>query len=316
MKGTANVREARTYGLRPATLRAVKRMRLLYLFLLVPAALVFVFNYIPIYGILIAFTDFRAADGVFGSPWNNFAHFKLLFNSFSFLRSLRNTLIISISRLILGFPAPILLAILINEVRRLWFKKTIQTISYLPHFMSWVVLASIMFEVFSPQRGIINYFLKLLGHEPIFFLVSKVYFVPILILSGIWQGVGYGSILFLAAISAIDPNLYEAAYMDGANRFQNAVYITIPALRPIIVILFILSLKNILDAGFDQIFNLYSPLVYEVADVLDTYVYRVGLLEFQYGFATAVGLFKNLVGLLLIIFTNTVVQRFSEFGVW
>jgi putative aldouronate transport system permease protein len=294
----------------------VKRMRLLYLFFLIPAVFYIIFRYIPIYGIIIAFKDYRISKGILGSPWNNFEHFKMLFGSLFFVRIMRNTLLISFYRLIFGFPAPILLALLLNEVGNMPFKKITQSISYLPHFMSWVVLSGIMIEVLSPQRGIVGYLYTLLGHDPPNLLANTQLFRPILIVTGIWKEVGWGTVIYLAAISSIDPGLYESAAIDGATRFKRAVYITIPSIIPVITIMLILSLGKILDAGFDQIFNLYNPLVYEVADIIDTYVYRVGLIDRRFDFSTAVGLFKNVIGVTLLLGTNAVIKRFSEYGIW
>lgn len=296
--------------------KQVKKMKQLYLFLIIPAALVIVFNYFPMYGILIAFKNFRIADGILGSPWNDFRHFKNLFNNPGFIRVFRNTVNISLLRLLTGFPAPIILALLLNEIKLIKFKKVVQTMSYLPYFMSWVVLGGIVSEFFSPQRGPINYLLARLGMQPIHFLTSTTYFIPILLITAIWQGVGWGSIIFLASLSTVNLSLYESADIDGANRFQKARYISIPTLIPIMTILFILSLSGILNAGFDQIFNLYNPLVYKVGDIIDTYVYRSGLLELRYDYGAAIGLFKTLVGLILLVGSNIIIRRYSEYGIW
>jgi putative aldouronate transport system permease protein len=293
-----------------------KRMWLLYLFFLIPAASLFIFHYIPIYGIIIAFKDYRIGSGILGSQWNNFNHFKLMFANPFFPRILRNTLVISILRLIFGFPAPIMLALLINEVARMSVKRVVQSISYLPHFMSWVVLAGILIEVISPQRGIVGFIYTLLGKQPPNLLTDSRLFRPLLVLTGIWKDVGWGTIIYLASISSIDPGLYESSSIDGANRLQRAIYITIPSLIPVITILIILQIGGVLNAGFDQIFNLYNPLVYEVGDIIDTYVYRVGLIDRRFDFSTAVGLFKNAIGILLLVGTNAIIKRFSEYGIW
>ena len=293
-----------------------KKMRLLYLFFAISALFYIIFHYIPMYGVVIAFKDYRISKGILGSSWNNFEHFKMLFGGLFFIRIMKNTLLISFYRLIFGFPAPILLALLINEVGNMPFKRITQSISYLPHFMSWVVLAGIMIEIFSPQRGVIGYIYTLLGKDPPNLLTNIRLFRPILIITGIWKEVGWGTVIYLAAISSIDPGLYESAAIDGSSRFQRAVYITIPSIVPVITILFILSLGRILNAGFDQIFNLYCPLVYEVSDIIDTYVYRVGLIDRRFDFSTAVGLFKNVIGVMLLLGTNAVIRRFSEYGIW
>ena len=296
--------------------RRAKRYWMLYVIMLFPMVQMFIFKYIPIYGITLAFKDFKINLGFFRSPWNNFAHFKRIFASVYFGRILRNTIIISFYRVIFGFPAPIILALLINEVTAMGYKRVVQTISYLPHFMSWVVLASILVEILSPTRGLIGWIWALFGKEAPLILTSLTAFRPMLIISGIWQGVGWGTIVYLAALTGIDPQLYESAAVDGANRFRMAIHITLPSLVPVMTVLFILRLGGILNAGFDQIFNLYNPLVYEVADILDTYIYRVGLFGRRYGFGTAVGLFKSAIGVALIIGTNTIIRRFSEYGIW
>ncbi|GAB2556197.1 ABC transporter permease [Gracilibacillus alcaliphilus] len=294
----------------------VKKYTPFYLMLILPVIMLGVFSYGPMYGIIIAFKDFSPGLGMWRSPWNNFDHFTRMFNDFLFLRALRNTIWISLLKIIISFPAPIIFALLLNEVRQMTFKKITQSVSYLPHFMSWVILSSMIVEVFSPQRGIINYFIGLFGVEPIHFLASKAAFVPILVGTDIWKELGYAAIIYLATMSAIDPGLYEAADMDGANRFHKMIHITIPSIMPMIIVLFILRLGAILNAGFDQILNLYNPMVYEVADIIDTYVYRAGLEQFQLDYATAVGLFKNIVGILLIVFANMLIRRKSEHGIW
>jgi putative aldouronate transport system permease protein len=314
---TEIAREKRiAHSLRNEKKRKARKYALLYVFFLVPAAVLFIFHYIPIYGILIAFKDYRILYGILGSKWNNFEHFARLFTDPYFGRIFRNTLLISLYRIVFGFPAPIVLALLINEMGNLAFKRIIQSISYLPHFMSWVVLAGIMIEIFSPQRGIIGAVFNAFGKEAPNILTNVKAFRPMLIITGIWQSVGWGTIIFLAAITSIDPGLYESAAIDGANRAQRAAYITIPSLYPVMTILFILRLGQVLNAGFDQIFNLYNPIVYEVADIIDTYVYRVGLIDRQFDFSTAVGLFKNVIGVTLIFGSNAIIKRFSDYGIW
>ena len=294
----------------------VRRMRLLYLSLLPALLLLFVFNYIPIYGIVIAFKNFQASRGILGSPWNNFENFEVLLGSFQFQRVMRNTVIISVQRIVFGFPAPILLALIINEFANSWWKKGIQSITYLPHFISWVVMAGILVEILSPQRGIIGYLYTVLGRDAPLLLTNVSLFRPILIATDVWKEVGWGSVIYLAAISSIDPTMYDVARIDGAGRLRQATAITVPSLLPVITILFILRLSGILNAGFDQIFNLYNALVYEVADIIDTYMYRVGILSQEFEFATAAGLFKNVVGVALIVLVNAVIRRFSDHGIW
>ena len=281
--------------------------------LLLPALAYFIiFRYIPIYGLTLAFKDFKMSMGILNSPWVGLEHFERAFSSPVFSYVLKNTVIISLYRIIFGFPAPIIFAILLNEIKSVKFKKTLQTFSYLPYFISWVILAGIIVELLSPQRGAVNQLILLMGGTPIYFLTESDYFRFILISTGIWQSVGWGSVIYLAAISSIDLEQYDAAYIDGANRFRIIQHIIIPSIKPVIIILFILGLGDILNAGFDQIFNLYNPLVYKVGDIIDTYVYRVGIIEAQYSFSTAVGLFKNLVGFILVVSANYAIRFVGE----
>ena len=296
--------------------RRVKKYWLLYVLLLFPVGYTVLFSYVPMYGLQLAFKNFRAADGIWNSPWNNYKHFQILFQGLSFPRAFWNTLYISFMRLIFGFPAPIIFAILINEIRHLKFKKTVQSLSYLPNFMSWVVLGGLIKNILSPTRGAINAILAKFGVAPIFFMTIPSLFVPILLVTGIWAGVGWGAIIYLATMTGIDPELYESAEIDGARRFRKAWHITIPGIMPVIVIQLILSVGSILNGGFDQIFNLMNPLVMETAEIIDTYVYRIGLQEMRYDLATAVGLFKNVVGVILIVIVNFTISKFSEHGIW
>ena len=268
------------------------------------------------YGVVMAFKDFRVLKGILHSPWVGFDNFEKLFNTPWFSRILKNTLIISALRILFGFPAPIILALLLNEIRHQRYKKIVQSVSYLPHFLSWVILGGIFRQLLSPSYGAVNAVLNAFGIKSIYFLAEAAYFRGILIITGLWKDVGWSSILYLAAISSIDAEQYESAHLDGANRFQQAIHITVPSIMHVITILFILNLGGILDAGFDQIFNLYNPRVYVVADIIDTYVYRVGIIGFQYSFSVAVGLFKNVIGFALIISANLITRKFSEYGLW
>ncbi len=276
------------------------------------------FRYVPMYGITLAFKKFNLAKGILGSPWVGLDNFTTLFATQTFLRAIRNTVIISLQRLVFGFPMPILLALMINEVRHLKFKKVVQTVSYLPHFLSWVILAGLFLQMLSPSTGPVNHILtQWFGvRDPIFFLGDNAYFRGTLIVTDIWKGMGWGSVLYLATIAGIDTSLYEAAVMDGASRMQRILYITLPCLIPTISILLILNVGGILDAGFDQIFNMYNEAVYETGDIIDTYVYRVGLGQMRYSQGTAVGLFKNVIGFFLVILTNKISQRINGNGVW
>ncbi len=287
------------------------------LIMLLPCLLYFIiFKYLPMYGIILAFKEYRFIDGVFGSPWNGIQNFVDLFTGRDFPKAFRNTIIISFYKLVFGFPAPIILAILLNELRVILFKKFVQTLSYLPHFLSWVVLAGIFMEIFSPTRGVVNYIITSLGGDAIFFFGDKNWFRTLLVSTEVWKGVGWGSIIYLAALSGIDPSLYEAAIVDGANRWKQMIHITLPSLIPVITIMFIFAVGGIINDDFDQVFNFYNPAVYEVGDVLSTYTYRIGITEMQYGLATASGLFINVIAFVLIIITNTIVKRFSDYGIW
>ncbi len=290
------------------------RYRYLYLLLLPALVLMFTFRYAPMYGIQIAFKDYRFADGITGSQWAGMKYFTRMFAEPKFLQVLKNTFVISFGKLIFGFPAPILLAILLNEIRLMWFKRVAQTISYLPHFISWVVLAGVFKEVLS-MDGPLNYVRQLLGKAPHMFMVDPQWFVQILISTDIWQSIGWGSIIYLAAIAGIDRHLYEAAQIDGAGRLKQIWHITIPSLVPVIFLLFLLRIGNIMDTDFDQIFNMYSSLVYSVADVLDTYTYRLGLIDMNFSYATAIGLFKNVIGLSLLLIINYSTKKLNQYGV-
>ncbi|UQZ35534.1 protein lplB [Paenibacillus sp. PK3_47] len=297
--------------------REYKKCR--YLFLLLAPVLIWyaVFAYSPLYGIQLAFKDFRIMDGIWGSPWVGLKHFKFLFlQSPDFFKILGNTVIISMYHIVFGFPAPIILALLINEIRSSKFKKVAQSLTYLPHFFSWVILGGILITLLSPSTGVVNYLITLVGLEPVYFLGDPNYFRFTLVTSAIWKEVGWGTIIYLAALTSVSPDLYEAAVMDGANRWKQTLKITLPSILPVIVLMLILRMGGILDAGFDQILNLYSPATYEVADILDTYVYRVGLQNFQFSLTTAVGLFKNVVAFVLVLFTNYISKKLGQDGLF
>ena len=277
-----------------------------------------IFKYIPMGGIAIAFENFKIKEGIFGSAWCGMDNFNKAFAMATFRRSVWNTLTISGLKLLFGFPMPIILALMLNEVTHVRFKKTVQTISYLPHFLSWVVLAGMFQQLLSPNNGAVNAVLRdVFGvKESIYFLGNNKYFRGTLIVTDIWKNVGWSSILYLATISGIDPELYEAATVDGASRWQCTRYITIPSLVSTIVIMLILSIGSIMDAGFDQVFNLYNSAVYQTGDIIDTYVYRYGLGDMKYALATAVGLFKNVIAFVLVVGTNLITRRISGEGIW
>ena len=278
----------------------------------------FIFKYVPMAGIVIAFKNYKISEGIFGSAWCGLDNFNKAFRTATFSRSVTNTLTISGLKLLFGFPAPIILALMLNEVNHLRFKKTVQTISYLPHFLSWVVLAGMFQQLLSPNNGAVNAILRddFGVKESIYFLGNDDYFRGTLIVTDLWKNVGWSSILYLATIAGIDPTLYEAATVDGATRWQCTRYITLPSLVSTIVIMLILSVGSIMDAGFDQVFNLYNSAVYRTGDIIDTYVYRYGIGEMKYSFATAVGLFKNVIAFVLVVGTNLITRRISGEGIW
>lgn len=280
----------------------------LYLMVLPAVVLLAIFSYYPMYGVVLAFKDFKILKGIMGSPWVGMKYFQQAFSDSYFWMTFRNSLLIATYKLVFGFPAPILFALLLSELRNLKFKKIVQTVAYLPHFMSWVILGAIFTSVFS-LNGPINVILGWFGVDPILFMGNKATFRSVLVATDVWKSFGYGSIVYLAAITGVDPQLYECSRMEGANRFQNAVYITIPSILPVISINLILSLSGILNAGFDQIFNMYNGAVMPVADIIDTYVYRKGLREMQYSYSTAIGLFKSAISLTMIFATNAIVKR-------
>ena len=294
------------------TLLLMYKYRYYYLLLLPVIAYFIIFHYIPMYGVTLAFKDFNMRLGILKSPWAGLSYFQRLFGSNKFWEVCINTLVISTMKLAFCFPAPIILALLINEIRNPKFKKIVQTVSYMPHFISWVVLAGIIIELLSPSRGAVNYIVTFFGGKPIYFLTEPSMFRWIVVITAMWQSVGWGTIIYLAAIAGIDITQYEAAYIDGANRFQVIRRIVLPSILPVISIVFILNLGGILNAGFDQIFNLYNPMVYKTGDIIDTYVYRVGLVDMEYSFSTAVNLFKNVIGLILVLSTNFVVRRIGD----
>jgi len=289
----------------------------LHVMILPGLLLILLFSYVPMAGIMIAFQKFIPAKGLFGNQkWVGWDNFDYVMNLPNFTQVLWNTLYISSLKLILGLIVPIVVAVLLNEVKNQLLKRSVQTAIYLPYFLSWVVLGGILIDILSPSEGIVNALIKSFGFEPIFFLGSNHWFPSTLIVSDIWKNFGYGTIVYLAAITGIDPGLYEAATIDGANRWRKIWHITIPGMRMVIVLLSVLSLGQLLNAGFDQVFNLYSPQVYESGDILDTFVYRIGLLDAQYGVATAVGLFKSIVSLILISGSYFFAYRFAKYRIF
>jgi putative aldouronate transport system permease protein len=292
--------------------------RTLLLMFLPGFALILVFDYGPMYGLQIAFKDLNIIQGIWGSPWVGLKHFRAFFGNPAAMKVVRNTIEISLLRIAFGFPAPIILALALNEVKDGFFKRFTQTVSYLPHFISWIIIAALFNAMLSPSGGVVNTIIKAFGGRPIYFMASPQWFRPVLIFSAIWKEVGWGAVIYLAALSGVDPTLYEAAIVDGATRLQRMRYIGLPSIMPVITIVLILSMGGILNAGFDQIFNMYNARVYDVADIIDTFVYRAGLVSMEYSFSTAVGLFKSVVGLILVLIVNSIASRVSEErqGLW
>ncbi|MHA7580311.1 protein lplB [Chryseobacterium mucoviscidosis] len=284
--------------------RYLWRYRILYL-LSVPGILYFfLFKYVPLFGSVIAFQNYNIFKGITGSDWVGLEHFQKMFSHYDFLRILNNTILLGLYDLVIAFPVPILLAILLNEVRMIVFKRLLQTIVYMPHFLSWVVISGIFMGIFSMDAGVVNKALGFLGMQPIYFLGEDSYIRSILIGSGIWRDSGYGTIIFLAAIAGINPDLYEAAEVDGAGRLKQIWSITLPSLLPTIMILLLLHIGKFLDLGFERVFVFLNPLNLESGEILDTYIYKAGLLSQQYSYTTAIGLFKSVVGLMLILLGN------------
>ena len=287
------------------------------LILFIPCFLYFIiFKYIPMFGVVIAFEDYTPYIGFIKSEWIGFQNFTEFFNSIYLWRLIRNTLLLNVFNLVIGFPIPIIFALLLNELKKLKFKRFVQTVSYLPHFISTVIIVGIMYSFLSPNSGIVNVMLKSLGREPINFANETSWFRPLYIGSDIWQSFGWGSIIYLAAISGIDPSLYEAAEMDGAKRLRKIIHITIPSILPTIIILLIMRVGRMMSVGFQKIILMYNPAIYETADVISTYVYRKGIQNGDFSFATAVDLFNGVINLILLISANTISKKLSETSLW
>ena len=284
--------------------------------MILPFAYLVIFHYVPMAGIVLAFQDYKMGRGVFGSDWVGFRWFIEFFESFYFWRLMRNTLLLSFYTIVFGFPVPILFALMLNEMRVLPLKRIVQTVSYLPHFISLVIVVGMMVTFLSPNNGIVNIVIKSLGGEPINFLGLQSWFRPLYIGSGIWQSFGFGSIIYLAAIAGISQELYDAAEVDGASRIQRIRFVTIPGMASIIVILLILNVGQAMSVNWPKILLMYTPATYEVADVIDTYVYRRGIIDSKYGFASAVGLFKNVISLGFLVVFNRLARRYTGTSLW
>ncbi|TDG00973.1 sugar ABC transporter permease [Paenibacillus piri] len=280
--------------------------------MLVPGLLyIAIFHYAPMFGLVIAFQDYKVFKGATGSPFVGFANFVYLFKSPQFITAMKNTFIISAYKIIIGFPVPILLALLINEVRYIIFKRSVQTILYLPHFLSWIVMSGLLFN-FLTEQGPVNNLIKMTGRKAIFFFSDEVYFRSILVLSDIWKEMGWNAIIYLAALTVVSQEMYEAAKIDGATRFQCMMKISMPSIMPVIMIMLLLRMGSILNVGFEQVFNLYNPMLYSVGDIIDTYVYRIGVLENKFHISAAAGMFKSVIACIMVITTYYFLEKVED----
>ncbi|WP_317259424.1 ABC transporter permease [Paenibacillus baimaensis] len=303
-------------GKRKSLWHGLRRDKFLYLLMLPGLVFFILFKYVPMWGIVIAFQDYSPYLGVVQSKWVGFEHFNRLFSNPDFVKLLRNTTMISLMSLLFFFPMPIIFSLLLNEVRNVVFKRILQSIVYLPHFLSWVIIAGITFLLFSQTSGIVNLLLASYGEDKVDFLTNSDMFWWLLTAQSIWKDTGWGTIIFLAAIAGVDPQQFEAAKIDGANRLRQVWHITLPAIRSVILILLILRLGHVMDVGFEQVFLMMNGAVSEVADVFETYVYRMGIQSGQFSYSTAVGLFKSVIGLVLVIVSNRIAKRLGEEGVY
>ena len=307
-------------AIRPSPLKKklmyVKNHYLLYVMLILPLAYYIVFHYYPMYGVTIAFKNFSIFKGVWDSPWVGFANFEKIFNIPEFTRALFNTIRLNFLNLLVCFPAPIILALLLNEIKGKHFKKITQTVLYLPHFLSWVIIGGLVSVLFATQAGLINQALVSIGLERIPWLGDGFWWIVMYVLVSLWQSIGYGAIVYLSAISGIDQEIYEAARVDGCSRFKMMYLITLPSIRPTIVIMLILQVGKMFNVGYEKIILMYNPMTYEVADVINSYVYREGLLNLNYSYAAAVGMFNSIVSFILVWGTNKISNKLTGSGLW
>lgn len=294
----------------------IKRDYELYLFLVPIIIIYLVFKYYPMYGIQIAFKDFSPSQGIWGSDWVGFQHFIDFFNSYNFWTIMSNTLILSLLSLLFSFPAPIIIAIMLNQMLGKRYKKIVQTVIYAPHFISTVVLVGMLGVFLSPNSGIVNHIITWFGGEPIMFMADEGWFRPLYILSGIWQETGFATIIYLAALAGVNPELHEAATMDGASKWKRVWNVDIPSILPTIVILLILALGNIMSIGFEKAFLMQSDLNYGTSNIIPTYVYEMGIQKAQYSFSTAVGLFNSFINIILIVTVNRIAKKMTETSLW
>jgi len=298
-----------------ASLKLVLKQRWLFFMMLPGLLYFFIFRYIPMWGLLLSLKNYSPYQGFFGSPWAGLAQFKRLFSDSSFIQILRNTVVLSLMNILLYFPMPIIVALLLNEMQLRKYRSLVQTVIYVPHFISWVVVVGITYVLLNPESGLVNNLMLNMGKTPPNFLLDKNYFRPIYIIQIIWKETGWGTIIFFAALSGIDPELYEACQIDGGNRWHRLLYITLPGLKSVIITLFILRLGNFLDTGFEQIFLLLNAMTSEYAEVFDTYIYVMALQQGQFSYSTAIGLFKSVIGIILILGSNAIVKKMGEEGI-
>ncbi len=292
------------------------KYRYLMLLLIPSVVVLIIFKYVPMYGVTIAFKDFKLRQGILGSPWVGFEVFEKVFSMPVFWTAFKNTAILGVMNLLVGFPLPIVLALLLNEIQNERYKKVLQTLSYLPHFVSWITLSGLFIQLLSPSTGPVASLFRLFGAEPYYFMGEVSTFRWVLVVTGAWKGVGWGSIVYLAALSGVDQEMYEAALIDGANRFQRVWYITLPSILPTVTIMLILRAGSILADNFDQIYNMSNSAMYEVANVLGVYTYELGLKNMRYAESTAVSLFLNVISLALVLLTNFVSTKVNDYGIW
>jgi len=290
--------------------------REIYLMALPGLILLVIFRYLPMYGITVAFKDFNVIKGIIGSPWIGFENYERLMSSSEFKRAFGNTLSISVLRMVFGMPLPIILALSLNEVRNMLYKRSIQTIVYIPHFISWVVVAGIFMDLLSPSTGLINRLIEILGGKPIFFMTNLKWIRTVVVGSEIWKESGWGAIIYLAAITGVDPELYQAASIDGAGRWRQTIHVTLPAIKGTFIVLLIMRLGGLMGANFEQIYMMYNPTVYAKIDVIDTYVFRTTFDTLDFGYTTAAGLFSQVIGCILLLSSNALVKRMGGRGMY
>lgn len=313
---TAPLRSELLVKRRKSLISRIVLNREIYLMALPGLILLVIFRYLPMYGITVAFKDFNVIKGIIGSPWIGFENYERLMSSSEFKRAFGNTLSISVLRMVFGMPLPIILALSLNEVRNMLYKRSIQTIVYIPHFISWVVVAGIFMDLLSPSTGLINRLIEILGGKPIFFMTNLKWIRTVVVGSEIWKESGWGAIIYLAAITGVDPELYQAASIDGAGRWRQTIHVTLPAIKGTFIVLLIMRLGGLMGANFEQIYMMYNPTVYAKIDVIDTYVFRTTFDTLDFGYTTAAGLFSQVIGCILLLSSNALVKRMGGRGMY